>query len=640
MDEVELHPDVAIVGSKLLYPDGTIQHAGVVFSKNGLIPYHVFRGAPGDLHAANLRRAFQVVTAACMLIRREEFQAVSGFDEIYKNGFEDVDLCLKVGKRGKQIIYRPQSVLYHLEHQTPGRKDPESERHNGKVLMERWASSIVVDEDLYIVPEGYANRYIFRDGCLRQLLEPFRDEAERVQWERVRSVQELLRTKQKQSGVLTELEETNLTGLLKETLQWPNDVEVLRWAAKLCRFSGWSELERQFCERVLSLNEDADAREVLAKSMLSHGNLEEASRHIQALLSKKPNHPAGHFLNGILLMQEQRYSGAVQSFHQALTAGADPEKTQRGLGMAYMGLENWEEAWNIFHRRCLEASDDLEATKSVLQIGTVLKRWGETAGILTRYVERNPADCEMRFALAGVQYRCGEVEHARNNLDMLRLLKPDFEGLEDLARVLHNGNISDGVPCLANQTAETRPTLFDHEAVKTYFQPPAGNTERFIQMLPMTVLEATVATHDCLKDYCIQGFGKGIEAVERILPIVFQRQFNQKIQKRQDMWDRVAVVRVQCELVHAEKGIPFSSLKPESLEEIHPTFADNEGESRRTDIHAYVSQLKSGTNIGCPLYIGGAILNHLGAHAEEKAIYMLDGARKGISVRPSSSENY
>ena len=628
VDEVVLDPDVAIVGSKLLYPDDTIQHAGVVFSKNCLIPYHVFRGAPGDLKAANLRRAFQVVTAACMLIRREEFQAVSGFDETYINGFEDVDLCLKVGKRGKQIIYQPQSVLYHLEHQTPGRKDPESERHNGKILMERWASSIVVDEDLYIVPEGYANRYVFRDGCLRQLLEPFRDETERAQWERVRSVQELLRTKEKQSGVLTEREETNLTGLLRETMQWPNDVEVLRWAAKLCRFSGWSELERQFCERVLSLNEDEGAREVLAKSMLSQGNLDEASRHIQAMISKKPDHPTGHFLSGILLMQEQRYAGAVQSFHQALAVGADPEKTQRGLGMAYMGLENWEEAWKIFHRRCLEAPDDLEATKTLLQIGTVLERWGETAGILTRHVERNPADCDMRFALAGVQYRCGEEEQARNNLEMLRLLKPDFEGLEDLARVLNDGKLSDGVPILANQPGETLPTVFDSEAVKTYYQPPSGNTEKFIQVHPVAVRELTVASQTCLKDYGIHGFGKGIEAVEAILPIVFQRQFNQKIQSNIDMWDRVAVVTIECELVHGNNGMPFSSLKPNSLEDIDPGFAQNEGEDRRNDIYSYLTQLKSGENIAPPLYIGGAVLKYLGANADEKALYMLDGARR------------
>jgi GT2 family glycosyltransferase len=73
VDEVERHPDVAVVGSKLLYEDGTIQHAGVAFSRNMFGPYHIYQKLPADSPMVNRRREFQCVTAACMLVRREAF---------------------------------------------------------------------------------------------------------------------------------------------------------------------------------------------------------------------------------------------------------------------------------------------------------------------------------------------------------------------------------------------------------------------------------------------------------------------------------------------------------------------------------------------------------------------------------------
>src|SRR4029077_10795803 len=79
--EVTSHPEVGVVGSKLLYEDDTIQHAGVVFSREALMPYHLYRGAHRGHPAVNQRRTFQSVTAACMLSRRESVGAQGGFAE-------------------------------------------------------------------------------------------------------------------------------------------------------------------------------------------------------------------------------------------------------------------------------------------------------------------------------------------------------------------------------------------------------------------------------------------------------------------------------------------------------------------------------------------------------------------------------
>ncbi|GJL59367.1 MAG: hypothetical protein NPIRA03_22240 [Nitrospirales bacterium] len=441
LNEVESHQDVAIVGSKLLYPNNTIQHAGVVFAKHCLTPYHIFRGAPGDLRAANIRQEFQVVTAACMLIRPEEFNAVGQFDEIYQNGFEDVDLCLKVGKRGKKVIYQPESVLYHLEHQTPGRKDHGAERHNGIVLMERWASSIVVDEDFHTVPAGYANRYSLRDGRLQPSLEALQGDREITQWQRVQRVQEfLLRQRHAAGEGLNSQDDRELQALLSEYRDWPDDGAVLRWAAKLCQSFQLLDGERAFLKRILSMGEDRAARERLAKLALSGKDLSEATEQIQALLQSDPSNGSGHWLQGILLMQSQQCGEAALSFRRALQCGADSRKTRIGLGMACMGMGDLEEAWKIFEQVLVDHPDDVEAINGLIQAGTSLQRWKGLGERLARYVERNPADCDMRFALAGVEFRASRLDVAKQQFEMLSLLKPDYEGLHDLEVLLQSAH--------------------------------------------------------------------------------------------------------------------------------------------------------------------------------------------------------
>lgn len=119
---VESDSSVAIVGSKLLFPDGTIQHGGVGFfyaAPDPITPAHLNYKQPA--RAGNEMLELKAVTAACMLIRSEVFNAVGGFDEAFENGCEDVDLCLKVWESGGRIIYTPQSILIRHESVSEGR---------------------------------------------------------------------------------------------------------------------------------------------------------------------------------------------------------------------------------------------------------------------------------------------------------------------------------------------------------------------------------------------------------------------------------------------------------------------------------------------------------------------------------------
>lgn len=144
-------PDVGIVGPKLLYPDGTIQQAGVVFS-NSKFPYHLYAGCPGNLPGANKERFFQAVTAACFLVSRSDYFAVGGLDERYVNGMEDMHFCLATLQRGKKILYNPASRVTHFESRSENRHAAMAE--NIRLFMEYWAGRIVQDDYRYFLEDG------------------------------------------------------------------------------------------------------------------------------------------------------------------------------------------------------------------------------------------------------------------------------------------------------------------------------------------------------------------------------------------------------------------------------------------------------------------------------------------------------
>ena len=148
-------PDLGIAGSKLLFPNETVQHAGVVVCQDGN-PRHIYAGFPAGHPAVNRERTFQAVTAAAMLIRRKLFEQAGGFDTAFHNSLEDTDLCMRVGELGHEVRYRPSSVLYHLESVSRGRNSKEIAA-NTRLFKERWGDKAERDD---------LRRYV-EDGLLR-----------------------------------------------------------------------------------------------------------------------------------------------------------------------------------------------------------------------------------------------------------------------------------------------------------------------------------------------------------------------------------------------------------------------------------------------------------------------------------------
>jgi GT2 family glycosyltransferase len=140
---------VGAVGAKLLYPNGTLQHAGVVTGLGG-IAGHIFKQLhhtdPGYMWFPMTARNWSVVTAACMLVRRQVFEQMGGFDEQrFAVAYNDVDFCLRLRERGLRCVYAPRAELFHYEGISRGRVDNPLELRN---IRRAWGS----DRDPYYNP--------------------------------------------------------------------------------------------------------------------------------------------------------------------------------------------------------------------------------------------------------------------------------------------------------------------------------------------------------------------------------------------------------------------------------------------------------------------------------------------------------
>ncbi len=148
--------EVGAVGCKLLYPDNTIQHAGVIIGMGG-IAGHAFANMSasrtGYLHRASTQMNVSAVTAACLMMRREVFEKIGGFEEKLTVAFNDVDLCLKAMDAGYINVYNPHVRLYHYESKTRGAEDTDEKarRFHSEIdfMRTRWLDFIQKGDPCY-----------------------------------------------------------------------------------------------------------------------------------------------------------------------------------------------------------------------------------------------------------------------------------------------------------------------------------------------------------------------------------------------------------------------------------------------------------------------------------------------------------
>lgn len=150
--------DVGAVGAKLYYSDDTVQHAGVILGLGGTAGHahkHFGRSHPGYMARASIAQNLSACTAACLMMRRDVFDEVGGLDENFEVAFNDIDLCMKIRKKGYLVVFTPYAELYHYESKSRGNDStPEKlERFRGEIdrFKEKWQKQLD-DGDPYYNP--------------------------------------------------------------------------------------------------------------------------------------------------------------------------------------------------------------------------------------------------------------------------------------------------------------------------------------------------------------------------------------------------------------------------------------------------------------------------------------------------------
>jgi GT2 family glycosyltransferase len=138
-------PGVGAVGGKLVWEDGRLQHAGILFENVGY-PGHIYRGFGGDWNGYSnsvlVAENYLAVTGACMMTRRASFDRVGGFSATFPVNYNDMDYCLKLVSANERIVYDPDTILYHFESSS---RSTEVEDWEKDQLRGRWLSIIGTD---------------------------------------------------------------------------------------------------------------------------------------------------------------------------------------------------------------------------------------------------------------------------------------------------------------------------------------------------------------------------------------------------------------------------------------------------------------------------------------------------------------
>jgi GT2 family glycosyltransferase len=156
MLQYAIRPDVGAVGAKLYEPDGMIQNGGIIIGIGGLAGYshrHFPKNHPGYFFRLVLPSNVSAVTATCLMVRKQVFQEVDGFDENYALAFGDVDLCLNFLHKGYLNVWTPYAELYHYKSELfisgSTIKGPINFKMETKYFKRKWAMLLETGDPYY-----------------------------------------------------------------------------------------------------------------------------------------------------------------------------------------------------------------------------------------------------------------------------------------------------------------------------------------------------------------------------------------------------------------------------------------------------------------------------------------------------------
>jgi GT2 family glycosyltransferase/radical SAM superfamily enzyme YgiQ (UPF0313 family)/Flp pilus assembly protein TadD/glycosyltransferase involved in cell wall biosynthesis len=393
-----------IVGSKLLYPNGRVQHAGVAFDERG-IGYHIFNGFTSDHPAVNRKRFMQCVTAACMLIEKDLFDRLGGFDENFINGFEDVDLCLRAGQMGKKILYNPDSVLIHYEETSEGRKTHDN--RNAEYFLARWRGKVLCDEERIYAEEGFTKE-ARRDGKI--VLIPLTDTSQ---------PQLLTLPSSIVIGQCLPEGAVERTGLGKGYKETGDFAKALETFSKACKHGDVSVLP--------------DIGDCLANL----GRLEEAVSVYEEALRLDSGNAHAQLGIGVTNLFKEDFAAAGDAFAKALDREPDNPRALCGMGMSRNG-QGFKKAGVRYFLKALDADpENITALNELINSAYNLGDFADAISRSRNYLTYHPGDLDIMFSFAGILYKSGIYEEAQDVLERLLVLSPEYPGgTEMLAKIM------------------------------------------------------------------------------------------------------------------------------------------------------------------------------------------------------------
>jgi glycosyltransferase involved in cell wall biosynthesis/GT2 family glycosyltransferase/Flp pilus assembly protein TadD len=382
--------NVGAVGCKLIYPAGPTQHAGIAVNPRK-VPYHIFQNFGPDHPAVNEQRDMVAVTAACMLISRANFLSLNGFDEGYRNGFEDVDLCLRLGQQGLRVIYTPQAEVLHHEESTAGRKTYDRENFNR--FMDRWESRLVPDDAAILTRFGYE---IVPEGDKRV----YRQLSSHAAASAAPTVSLDAARKLYDEGKLEEAASA-LQTIVENRMVLAGDESFETWQTLgncLARLNRVEEAEKAYHEAI-KLNEDSERPYLgLGSLAMLQENWQAAMYGFMTALAKNPNTLKGEFGVGLSLAARSMHEEAIRHFQRVLAR--EPFNA---------------EALFYLYRSAVEGGQPRTAIQPI-----------------QNYLEQHPQDTSFLFNLCGAFWKAGELVRAAEVCQQVLTLDPNHSAAQDV----------------------------------------------------------------------------------------------------------------------------------------------------------------------------------------------------------------
>ncbi|MBZ0265087.1 glycosyltransferase [bacterium] len=413
--------DAGIVGARLLYPNGKVQHAGITISADKF-PGHIYCGAPGDFQNVMKRRSFQAVTGACMLIRKELYERLGGMDEAFLNSFEDIDFCLKARTLGVNIVYEPSAVVTHHTESTPGRKD--NDAANIELFMNRYENSIAPDLHLYAEMDGYR----LEQRGDKEVMVPLQ-KTEKASHQREEADMETLtptRIRNMKQPKVDEFASDEEKDHRREML------DLLARADLMIRDGNFTTAEQALVETRDSLNgnkgTNATYWTLLGDARFRLDRPEEAIECYHKAVADDPSAYRAWVGIGAYLLIKGQDEKAEEIFTKV--ADLDPQNSRGHMGLGNVELRrgNHDFAVDHFKKAATLAPEHRPAVVGLVAAAVQSGRLAEAQEFLERYLNIKPADVEARFHFAAILFGEKNMPRAEEELEKVLSAKPDHHG--------------------------------------------------------------------------------------------------------------------------------------------------------------------------------------------------------------------